>query len=210
MTWKNDQQWESEWWGSCVNTFNEEYKQLLYARLMGLSPQKTPWRDPEYDLNGKSVIDIGGGPVSMLLKSVNFSKAIVVDPCNYPQWVKQRYNEAGIDYYRMSGEDLLDESKMIFDKVDEVWIYNVLQHTKDPEKIIKNAKTLAKTIRIFEWVDTRVTIGHPHVLKKENLDKWLDGPGKVEFLDKNNCYGKAYFGVFNYRWTINGKPLQEI
>ena len=28
----------------------------------------------------KSVLDIGGGPVSLLLKCENFKKAIVVDP----------------------------------------------------------------------------------------------------------------------------------
>ncbi len=36
MPWDDDQQWESEWWGDCVNTFAEETKQLTYAKKMGL------------------------------------------------------------------------------------------------------------------------------------------------------------------------------
>lgn len=169
---------------------------------MGLQPQATPWRDPVYKLTGKSILDIGGGPVSMLLKTEEFERAIVIDPCEYPEWVKARYQAAGIEFYKIAGEDLLTpgmiDELQEFPPVDEIWIYNVLQHTQDPEKIIDNARKLAKTIRIFEWINTEITAGHPHSLSQEKLDLWLGGHGTIENLNRNNCFGWAYYGVFNY------------
>jgi hypothetical protein len=79
---------------------------------------------------------------------------------------------------------------------DEAWIYNCLQHTDDPELIIKNARQLANTIRIFEWIDIPPHRGHPQELKEHLLNKWLGGEGHVAELDENICHGKSYSGVF--------------
>src|ERR1035441_8915336 len=66
--WQIAQKHEVNWWGNCVNTFGEETKQLVYARLMGLQI----WDDGNSPFNimtgARTVLDIGGGPVSMLLK----------------------------------------------------------------------------------------------------------------------------------------------
>lgn len=193
MSWENDQEFERAWWGDCNNTFTEEIKQLSYAYKMGLTAYANYGKWPCYDLQNKSVLDVGGGPVSMLLKCENRGRTAVVDPCNYPYWVRARYNESGIDYLRIPAE--LYQSPY---KWDEVWIYNVLQHVQDPELIISNAKELASTIRIFEWIDLAPHEGHPHELKEESLNKWLGGEGTVEWLDENNCYGRAYYGAFSY------------
>lgn len=194
--WTEAQKWESSWWGNCVNTFGEEHKQLLYADKMGLvffHNQKSPFN---IDMEGKSVLDIGGGPCSLLLKCVNLKKGAVRDPLSFPKWVKQRYKEAGIDYARATGEDVLSslDKGEVF---DEVWLYNVLQHTQNPQKIIKNARKVGKTIRIFEWINTPINKGHIHTLTQENLDKWLGGEGHVETLKgQNTCFGECYYGVF--------------
>jgi len=188
--WQKATDWEKDWWGNCVNTFSEETKQLLYAQKMGLitAPTiKTPYR---FDLQEKSVLDIGGGPVSLLLKCENFAEAIVFDPINFPQWVWQRYKKAGIAFFCMKGEEI--PTKLI---VDEVWIYNVLPHCEDPKKIIENAKKIGKLIRIFEWIDTPIGAGHINSITEEKLNKWLNGEGKVEQL-KGIAHGKAYYGVF--------------
>ena len=80
---------------------------------------------------------------------------------------------------------------------DEAWIYNVLQHTENPKKVIENAQRVANTIRIFEWVNTGINIGHIHNLTESKLNEWLGGYGKVEtFNGQWNCYGKAYYGIF--------------
>lgn len=193
MSWQDEQHFESDWWGNCVNTYWEETKQLVYAKKMGLQALMKEGKYPVFDLHNISVLDIGGGPVSLLLKCINFN-GMVVDPCDYPEWIVKRYNELNINYVKSKGENIdLFKSPMLF---DEAWIYNVLQHVDDPQKIIENAIKVSKIIRIFEWVDNGVSPGHPHDLKESKLNEWLGGIGKVEQLNESGCRGKAYFGIF--------------
>jgi len=190
VTWEADQRFEHEWWGTCQNTYGEETKQLIYAKLMGLVATHDGNSPFSFDMNGKSILDIGGGPSSLLLKCRNLKEGWVMDPCPYPRWVAERYNAARIIYMQLRGETLGP-------KADEVWIYNVLQHTQDPEKIIKNARKLAPVIRIFEWINIPPHEGHPHMLTYENLNQWLGHKGLVGDLNgEGNCHGEFYAGVF--------------
>ncbi len=189
MNWNKDNKWEKDWWGNCQNTFGEEMKQMLYANRMGLKTfhdGKSPYN---FTVDGR-ILDIGGGPCSILLKCPN-AKGKVADPCDYPKWVKDRYKLAKIEYEKTKGEDLSEK------RYDEVWIYNVLQHTENPEKIIKNVLKIGKIIRLFEWINTGTSEGHPHELTEKLLNKWLNGKGKVEQLKgQNTCFGKCYYGIF--------------
>lgn len=199
--WQKATKWESNWWGDCCNTFSEETKQLTYARLMGLTPQMVYGHYPVYDMSGKIILDIGGGPVSILLKCINFADANVIDPCDYPSWTKDRYGAKGIWSLKIKGENFEAIDKFLHANsktpiVDEVWIYNVLQHTDDPALIIQNARKVSKIIRIFEWIETGTNEGHIHNLTRENLDKWLGGVGQVVELNENYCHGLAYYGIF--------------
>ena len=191
--WQEAQKFEKDWW-NFSNTFGEEMKQLLYAEKMGLKTfhdGKSPFN---FDIGNKSVLDIGGGPVSLLLKCKNVETGVVIDPLKIPKWVKERYKEANIHSFLLKGEEV---EKWGF-KFDEIWIYNCLQHTENPKKIIKNAKKIGKLIRIFEWIDIPVCEGHPHELTEKKLNKWLGGEGKVEVLKgQNTCFGKCYYGIFN-------------
>jgi mannose-6-phosphate isomerase-like protein (cupin superfamily) len=189
--WQKDQQWELDWWGNCTNTFWEETKQQVYAKKMGLSAQMIDGKYPVFDVGSKKILDIGGGPTSLLLKCVNLEQGYVVDPCEYPSWVKERYRVAQILYAKRKGEDLQHHPK-----VDEVWFYNTLQHVQDPKRIIDNARKCSKIIRIFEWVNIPTSPGHPHELKEDKLNLWLGGEGKVERLNESGCRGDAYYGIF--------------
>lgn len=194
--WNKAQEWESKWWDSCINTYGEEEKQLLYADRMGLKffhNRKSPYN---IDMQGCSVLDVGGGPVSLLLKCVNVGGGTVIDPLEVPQWVLDRYLSAEIAMIQIPAEKMLDPTDDIL-LYDEAWIYNCLQHTEDPEKVIDNAKRMAKLIRIFEWLDTGTNVGHPHEFTNDQLDEWLGGEGKVERLSgEAECYGKCYYGIF--------------
>jgi hypothetical protein len=143
-------------------------------------------------MDGKTVVDIGGGPASLLLKCTGLVRAMVFDPLEVPHWVVLRYEEAGIELVQKPGEDITIKKKF-----DEAWIYNCLQHTQDPEKVIRNARRAADIVRVFEWLETRINEGHPHTFTAEVLDKWLEGEGKAEVLNGDaNCWGKCYHGVF--------------
>jgi hypothetical protein len=182
----DDLEFEKNYWGTCVNTFDEDQKHYVYAEYMGLS--RTHY---SFDVENKSILDIGGGPSSMLLKCINLKRGKVIDPIWYPKWTRQRYASHNIDVKIQSGEDIKE------DGWDEVWIYNCLQHVSSVEKIIDNAKKAASTLRIFEWIDIPPHEGHPIQLTKEYLDACigLPGSGTVD-LAHSGCYGRAYYGVF--------------
>lgn len=191
MNWNKEQQFEKEWWGDCLNTFGEEEKQIVYAERMGLKIFHDGRSPYNFDLGGVSVLDIGGGPVSILLKCKNVT-GTVMDPCSYPDWVAKRYEQAGIEYMRERGETIILPQRLF----DEVWIYNVLQHVDDPARVIKNARSCSKVLRIFEWIENGISEGHPHNLTEKELNKWLGGAGKVMQCNYPTCKGSAYFGVF--------------
>ena len=117
--WEAAQEKERNWWGSCQNTFEEEGKQLEYAVKMGLDHSPDGMNPYSFDMKGKSVLDIGGGPASLLLKCRNV-RGKVVDPMVVPSWVIERYREAGIEYERTMAETMQESGW------DEVWIYNTL------------------------------------------------------------------------------------
>lgn len=189
--WEQAQEWEKSWWKNCSNTVWEDVKQINLAKYLGLKVVPNEYTQYRIPLNKQSVLDIGGGPSSLLLKCENYRYAVVADPCDYPEWVRERYKNARISNWKQKGESLIGENPF-----DEVWIYNCLQHTEDPEKIIRNAQKIGKIIRLFEWINTGVNAGHPHSFTKEWFEDRLHGEGKVVNLNENGLYGEAFYGIF--------------
>ena len=181
----DDYEFEKQYWGDCCNTFDEDQKHYVYADLMGL------WRRHyAFDVEGSSILDIGGGPASMLLKTVNLLRGLVVDPIDYPQWTVDRYAMKNIEVRVATGETVNETGW------DEVWIYNCLQHTEDPGLIIANARKAAPILRIFEWIDIPPHPGHPHTLTESTMNHWIGARGNTVNLATTGCYGRAYYGVF--------------
>jgi ubiquinone/menaquinone biosynthesis C-methylase UbiE len=136
---------------------DEETKQKYYGLLMGLSFF--------YDCEGQSILDVGGGPDSMLLRSKNFSKARIVDPGDYPSSVINTYKEKNIEYVQELAEDYTSNEQF-----DEVWIYNVLQHTVNTKQIIENSiRSANKRIRFLDWGYTKPFRGHPQTITTRYL-----------------------------------------
>lgn len=184
----NDLIFEKDFWGDCTNTFGEDQKHFIYGNLMGLTGSYF-----SYDVTGKRILDIGGGPSSMLLKTYGLIEGKVCDPIDYPQWTKDRYKIKNIDVEVILGENINETGW------DEVWIYNVMQHCEDPQKIIENAKRAAPILRLFEWIDIPPHEGHPHMLTQENLEYWIGQKGNTKFLNgENGCYGKCFYGAFQF------------
>lgn len=190
--WQKAQEYEALWHERVsTNTYHEEEKQFIYAKKMGMEIYKnahTPYNLKNY---GK-ILDIGGGESSMLLKVESPVGCVVVDPLSYPQWVIDRYASKGIVFAQRKAE----EHKVGDNWFDEVWIYNTLQHTENPELICENALHAGKLVRIFEWIETGTSEGHIRNLTEENLNKWLGGQGKVETLSEHGCCGKCFYGIF--------------
>lgn len=183
--------YEADFWGLCANTYHEEQKQLVYAQRMGLFASWHGAHPPTFNIGGRSVIDVGGGPCSLLLKCVERGRCSIIDPGEYPPWVSVRYKTCGIDYIRAPAED---PSKWD-EPYDEAWIYNCLTHVTDPHQIIKNARRAALTIRIFEWLEDEPRPGHPHTLHAAELDEWLGVHGFTSHVDDSGAVGLAYYSV---------------
>jgi 2-polyprenyl-3-methyl-5-hydroxy-6-metoxy-1,4-benzoquinol methylase len=191
QTWEEAQKWEKEWHSDCVNSYNEETKQYIYAKYMGLDVYKDNYYGQiGWDFKDKSIIDIGCGPYSLLMKS-KARKKVGVDPCDYPKWVEMRYQAVNVELLKIPAEEL--NTNEVF---DEALIYNCLQHTINPRKIIENVLACSKLIRIFEWVEQGISDGHIHDLHVHELDEWLGGSGKIEFINSGPCVGLAYWGIF--------------
>ncbi len=187
--WDIAQEHEAGWWGNCANTYQEETKQReMFAPRLGLTDINHEGRWPSYDLGGRSVIDVGGGPVSLLLKCFNYNHAFVLDPCRYPNWVIERYASAGITFIPKTAENFRD----MF--VDEIWIYNVLQHVIDPKQVIESAKICCVLIKIVEFCGVHTDDKHLHGLLRGELDEWLGGKGTVEYIPQFSA--DVYHGSF--------------
>lgn len=191
MSWKQAQKWESEWHkGQQFNSYNEETKQYIYASKMGFDPFKVDYYGQvSWDFGDKTIVDMGGSGQSILLKCKAKEKT-VIDPILPSKWMLERYKEAGITFINAKGEAF--GTSRVF---DIGIIYNVLQHTHNPELILRNMRSYCKEIHIFEYIETGTNIGHIHNLKEDLLNKWLGGYGKVE--ERNGTVGgKCYYGIF--------------
>ncbi len=165
---------ELDYWDSPINQWVEQGRHYVYAEKMGLSVENYWFR-----VHGKSILDIGGGPCSMLLQTWDAGVGVVVDPSPYPTWVIDRYTKRRIIILRALGEALPWTNQ----RFDEVWIYNVLQHVEDPSQVVTEARRVAKRVRLFEWIDIPPYEGHPHMLTKAGLDKWLDVDGEIGLVE---------------------------
>lgn len=193
--WQHTQDHELKFWDTCTKTFIEEQKQLFYATRMKLGFVDYPLSDINF--KGKTVLDIGAGPTSLLLKSMNYSRAVALDPLmdKFPSWVRERYHSVGIETVALPAEEI--DPKWQF---DEVLIYNVLQHTMDPELIIRKALQVGKVVRIFEWLEVPTDEKHPHFLEAHKLDKWFGQKGQVErvnepYMFSADCYYNVVEGA---------------
>jgi 2-polyprenyl-3-methyl-5-hydroxy-6-metoxy-1,4-benzoquinol methylase len=162
-------------------------KQQSYMRRMGVIQVGLGEQWPCYQSSAHSIVDIGGGPVSPLLKLARLQHGVVVDPGHYPEWTRMRYAHCGIDVIRERAEDWLRNTEQL--SFDEAWCMNVLQHTVDPEVIVKGMRRVARRVRIFEWINTPPSLGHPHTLLADSLNEWLEGTGTVESIAENGANG---------------------
>ena len=199
--WFEANQKEVAWWGSCTDTYDEEMKQQEFAKIMGIEADYvvngSGYKWPPYNLQGKSVLDIGGGPVSLLLKCVNGGRAVVVDPGTWPPWVLGRYDAADIEYEKEHGETY--ETDFVF---DEVWIYNTLQHVVDPAALVATAKRLGRKIRVCEWVGTGTDDLHLHDLTELSLNDLFGVRGRVVELGWERYVPNVWTGSWSAEVSV--------
>lgn len=165
--WEVAQQNERGWWGLEPGPHWEEEvgKQQTYARLMGLPP--------DLDLGAKTILDVGCGPVSMLLRA-RHGGGVGIDPLTMSAETEAKYAAANIELFNSKAEDFDAASFRPPEKrFDEAWMYNCLQHVEDPDKVMAMLAESADTLRIFEWINVPADTWHPHTLTVEQFKRWL-------------------------------------
>jgi len=184
---------ELAFWSTYASHLCETDKQTYALEYMGILPNQYQHQAQmySYDLAGKSILEIGGGPVGVSLRCVN-GRRKVIEPLEYPDWIWSRYEYFGIEYERIGVEDMREGNW------DEVWVLNVLQHVNDLDKAIQNIKKSAKALRIFEWLGVPTDAAHKFTLDRKYLDKAFGVVGNIIKVDQEYTYKcDAYHGCFD-------------
>lgn len=127
-----------------LNEKNFNHYLHVYAKVFGLV-------QPEFnfDINGKSIMEIGPGVFSAMLYCKNINKpCYVVEPLQMPANVIEQYADKPITFLNGTVEELDLPS------VDEVWVFNVMQHIWQPDVFVEKLKRAAKKIVFFEPINT--------------------------------------------------------
>jgi 2-polyprenyl-3-methyl-5-hydroxy-6-metoxy-1,4-benzoquinol methylase len=186
----NNERWnianrgETTYWLD-VLTSDEKIKQndgfLRYNPVLGLNTD---------NVAGKRIIDIGGGPISIMYH-FDLGNSAIVDPLVLPEKYIKKYAEKRITYYQVKAEDFL--TNWNGEKWDEVWMYNCLQHVQAPEIILSNLRNVASVLRIGEPIGTGTDNEHPYSFTKEWLvAKLTEISTSQRFLFED--YDYTYFG----------------
>jgi hypothetical protein len=143
-----------------------ESSQDSFNKWRGIYDFYFRYLDINLDLNNKSILEIGPAKISALLYCDNYNVSYVVEPTRYED-TEYLYEGKNITFIR----DLYEECES--PKVDEIWLFNVLQHIVDPDLFIEKCKQNAKIIKFFEPINTPIEIHHPHSFTFEDYVKYF-------------------------------------
>lgn len=178
--WENANVLESEFWHLYTAEVDTLKYQEQYINALGIRDDYFCPPDNSLNMSNLNVLDVGGGPCSILLRTNNLwgnqhkgvKKGVVIDPLIITEHQKLRYDYYGIDYIQDQSEniDMYYSKKGYF---DECIIYNCLQHVLDPIKILDKITYLSKRVRIAEPLNVPTDHMHLHMFNKEYFDNYF-------------------------------------
>lgn len=164
---------------------SEILKQNTYAKLLGIEIGS----DDKIDLKNKKILDVGCGPISMLLRCKHFSEAVGIEPNDYGEETDLIYQKHNVTKLKICAEEL-----NLQQQYDEIWMYDVLQHVYNPTLVLQNIKHAGNILRIFEWIDMPAYKGHPHILSQKIFIEALElkkSDFRVLDIDTPHLKGRA-------------------
>jgi len=114
------------------------------------------------DLKGKKIMEIGPGRISGLLFCENYSKSYIIEPTEYED-IDYLYEGKNLEIIKKTVEET------DLPEVDEVWIFNLLQHVQNPDLLVSKCKEVSKIIRFFEPIDLPTNLEHPFTFSKNDF-----------------------------------------
>lgn len=147
-----------------------------YFRYLHINPEQ----------HGKRIIEIGPADFPALMFCAAYT-GTVVEPMP-SEYLTEICSRCGIERITDTVETIT------LPKSDEVWLFNVMQHVKDPEIFIFSCKENTSVIRFFEPINQPICTHHPHTFTKEDFERWY---GEVSmytdrlpgFFDADCVYG---------------------
>lgn len=141
----------------------KQFEDIQRAFFAGVMAVETGFPDNK----SRSVTDIGCGPNSILtdpkVRSL-YDTCIAVDPIIFNKDQEKMYDDLKIDRVRVLAEEYEGEV------TDEVWMYNCLQHTMNPDAVLDTvAKHARRVIRLCEWVDVPTDHLHLHTITAHRI-----------------------------------------
>lgn len=179
--WKIANKDESIFWEifSCeVDTLKH---QEIYMDAMGIRQDYFYGPDNSLNMSGLNVLDVGGGPASILLRTNNnlpnrphdgLKHGVVIDPVIITEHQKMRYQFHDIQFIQDQAENI-DEYFTEKGYFDECIMYNCLQHVEDPIAILDKITYLSKRIRIAEPLNVPTDHMHLHMFNEKYFDDYF-------------------------------------
>lgn len=125
------------------------------------------------DLEGLHVIEIGPAMHPALAICKNYGQSIIIEPMGTAV-LEEFCKQNSIKFISQPVETLsYIEEIDDMENVLEVWLFNVMQHVIDPEKVVARCKDIADRIRFFEPINTPVEAHHPHSFTGDDYVRWF-------------------------------------
>lgn len=201
--WEIANHYESEHW----EKFSAEIDTLIHTQpqfLDALMINADYFENVGMTLNfsGLKVLDVGGGPVSILLRSNKgysefhdgFDEGVVIDPVKITDHQRMRYEYFDIKFIQDKAENITNYYKEKY--FDECFIYNCLQHVEDPIKILDGVTQVSKKIRIAEPIYVPTDKCHLHTFTEHYFANYFDKDGwEIEMQNIVNIGSPHYVGI---------------
>lgn len=171
--WTRAQELEAGYWSNANVYIDELEKQKTYAHLMNLP---TGGVEAACAFEGKRILDVGGGPISMTLMYPTIRERVVVDPMPIPEWAHRMVSsrKLQIQWKVEQAEVFLESLVKNPNQYDEVWMYNCAQHVEVAQDVISGLSYAAPVVRVFEWLYMPEDPMHLHMLDSDMFGEYAD------------------------------------
>jgi ubiquinone/menaquinone biosynthesis C-methylase UbiE len=194
--WKKANVDESAYWEIFTCEVETLKHQDIYMQALGITQDYYYEPDRSLNMSGLNVLDVGGGPASILLRTNNnlpnrphdgLNKGVVIDPVMITDHQKMRYDFHDIEFIEDQAENI---DKYYSEKgfFDECFIYNCLQHVVDPLKILDKITAVSKRIRIAEPLNVPTDHMHLHMFTENYFDEYFS-------QDRFTCHDKTITAI---------------
>ena len=142
------------------------------------------------DQNYKKILEIGCADIPALYFCANY-QGFIIEPME-----SSILNDICHEKHIYLIQEMAEICEWPAD-IDEVWLFNILQHTLSPEIIINKAKIEAKIIRFFEPINFGVDRKHLHNFTlayfkqcfNDTVNYYPPNSNAVDFHTHECCYG---------------------